>query len=72
MGDMATAIMTALAVPAIGFIAWAAHLQFRVTSVERAQHLLDSQQKIILRGLVRLGVIRQEEVDDIVDDAAKA
>jgi hypothetical protein len=64
------ALFSGVAVTAAGVVAWAATMEVRTRHLEQRARTLDVQQKIILRGLVRMGVLTAEEVEEA--DTARA
>lgn len=59
------AIAAAFVVPLVGVTAWGAHMEFRLRGLERQSRSIEAYQRIILRGLVRMRVVTQEELDDV-------
>lgn len=57
--------MITVGVTAAGVIGWCLHMQLRLGVVERQCYASEAHQRIILTGLVRLGIIRQDDVDNM-------
>jgi len=54
----------------VGAIAWAVRIEARVRAVERDVRESAAYQRIIIRGLVTMGVVSQDDVDEVVQDIA--
>lgn len=46
-----------------GVIGWCLHMALRIGAVERQCYASEAHQCIIITGMVRFGILRQEEVD---------
>lgn len=68
--------VVALLVAAASVVAWGVRMEVRVRALEKQTRATDAYQRIILRGLVRMGVVMQEELDNleekVKDEGARA
>lgn len=68
---MSLELLLGVAVPSVGAIVWLTTMEFRTRTLERHFLVLELQQRIILRGLVRAGFVTQEEIDKAHEEAKK-
>lgn len=68
---VSASVLIAAFVPLVVAIVWFVRLEGDVRQLKTDFRRIDGQQRIILRGLVRMGIVTQEEIDDEVDAFAK-
>lgn len=60
-----TSTVIAIGTVASAVIGWCLHMGLRLSAVERQCYASEAHQRIIITGLVRVGVLQQEEVDQM-------